>query len=93
MIHQANPATDIKAPTATAAPDPIAVSKSTAAAMFDCSARSWQKYSAAGLIPEPVRFNGRPRWILAELQDWAAAGCPSRARWMQMTEGRYRRSR
>ena len=74
-------------------PDRILVSKTRAARLFDCSPRSWQKYHASGLIPEPVRFNGRPRWLLAELQDWARAGCPSRATWEQMTEGRYRRSR
>ena len=72
-------------------PEPIAVSKATAAAMFDCSARSWQKYDSSELIPKPVRLNGRPRWILAELHAWAAAGCPSRAKWMEMTDGAYQR--
>ena len=66
------------------APAPIAVDAKGAAALFSISPRSWSRWHAAGLCPVPHRVAGCVRWSTAELLAWSNAGCPTRARWLQM---------
>lgn len=58
----------------------IAVGAERAASLFDISESTWRRWASAGLVPSPVRVGGSgpPRWIVADLQRWALAGCPAR---------------
>lgn len=60
----------------------IAVDADGAGRLFDLSASTWRRMSAAGLVPAPVRIGpgkGSPRWVVSVLQRWAEAGCPTRS--------------
>ncbi len=59
----------------------IAVDAAEAAAMFSCCERSWRTLDTEGKVPSPVRLNRSVRWIVADLNAWAAAGCPDRLSW------------
>ena len=61
---------------------PIAVDGKAAAALFGLSLRTWQRYNSAGICPAPIRLSDSAvRWIVQDLQAWAAHGCPSRVVW------------
>lgn len=72
---------DVKAAVAIA---PFAVSGQDAAALLGVSARTWRRLNAAGLVPQALRVGGSKRWSVAELRGWIEAGCPARARWVQL---------
>ena len=61
--------------------EPIAVDAAEAAAMFSCSVRHWRTLDVDGKVPSPVRLNRSVRWIVADLNAWALAGCPDRLEW------------
>jgi predicted DNA-binding transcriptional regulator AlpA len=48
-----------------------------------CSAgtSSWDRWSAAGLTPAPIRLGGAVYWSRRELRAWIDHGCPPRAEW------------
>src|SRR5438270_3541206 len=54
-----------------------------AAAARYCGAgvSTWDRWSAAGLTPAPVRIGGAVLWSRHELSSWIAHGCPPRAEW------------
>ena len=58
-----------------------------AARMHGVGARSWARWSASGRVPRPVRLGRRVLWPVAELEDWARAGCPPRERWEAIHAG------
>ena len=62
-------------------PGPLAVDARGAARLCSLGERTWRRHNAAGLVPRPVRLGGRLLWIVAEVQQWLAAGCPSRVEW------------
>jgi hypothetical protein len=66
--------------------EPLLVNAKTAAAMCAKSLRTWRTWDALGLIPRPVRIKRSTLWRLDELKLWAAAGCPSRDEWEQITQ-------
>jgi excisionase family DNA binding protein len=45
-------------------------------------------WDAAGKLPAPVRIGATVRWRAAELDAWAAAGCPDRATWAALRAAR-----
>ncbi|HEX4607903.1 MAG TPA: hypothetical protein VH092_06845 [Urbifossiella sp.] len=53
-----------------------------AAAGF-CSAgvSTWDRWTAAGLTPAPVKIGGAVLWSRRELAAWIDHGCPDRATW------------
>ncbi|MFO0804351.1 MAG: hypothetical protein U0791_14660 [Gemmataceae bacterium] len=61
---------------------PILVSARRAAALLGIGLRTLRTMDAAGRLPAPVRLSpGCVRWRLADLDAWAAAGCPDRETW------------
>ncbi len=60
----------------TAAEARIAVPAEEAARLVSVSRRHWYYLVAQGRVPEPVKFGGSVRWIVADLRRWAADGCP-----------------
>ena len=54
-----------------------------AAAEFcgDQGVSTWDRNTAAGLTPAPVRIAGSVFWVRAELAEWCLRGCPPRDEW------------
>ena len=42
---------------------------------------TWDRWTAAGLTPEPVKVGGAVLWSRAELSEWCRHRCPARAEW------------
>ena len=42
---------------------------------------TWDKWTAAGLNPTPIRIAGSVYWSRAELAEWCRHHCPDRATW------------
>lgn len=42
---------------------------------------TWDRWTAAGLTPAPVKVGGAVLWSRAELAAWCRHGCPPRAEW------------
>jgi predicted DNA-binding transcriptional regulator AlpA len=42
---------------------------------------TWDRWTAAGLTPAPVRIGGAVLWSRHELAEWCRAGCPDRRTW------------
>lgn len=59
-------------------PAPLLVGREAAAAMVAVSVATWDRQSAAGKTPAPVRLGGRVLWRTADLELWTQLGCPDR---------------
>jgi predicted DNA-binding transcriptional regulator AlpA len=69
--------------------DRLAVTARDAARLLDISRAQLYRLHSAGRLPLPVYCGTRaPRWVVAELRDWLAAGCPDRQTWQRLREGR-----
>lgn len=78
------PQVNAKPVQATMPPRPTVAPLATPMPWMVCgiSRSQWFKLSGSGRTPLPVRLGGRrPVWVLAELQDWLAAGAPDRQTW------------
>jgi predicted DNA-binding transcriptional regulator AlpA len=42
---------------------------------------TWDRWTAAGLTPAPVRIGGAVFWVRVELAEWCRYGCPPRTEW------------
>ena len=42
---------------------------------------TWDKWSAAGFTPSPIRIAGAVFWSRHEMAEWCRAGCPARTLW------------
>jgi predicted DNA-binding transcriptional regulator AlpA len=42
---------------------------------------TWDRWTAAGLTPAPVKIGGAVFWSRHELAEWCRAGCPARKAW------------
>lgn len=86
IADPSRPAVD--APAARSTPviavEPLAVDTDGAGRLVNASGRSWRRWHSAGLVPVPVRIGGSIRWDVSELRAWIAAGCPTRARWLDL---------
>jgi predicted DNA-binding transcriptional regulator AlpA len=49
--------------------------------------------NTAGRVPQPVKLGKSTRWVVSELHEWLAAGCPSRTQWVAMKEARRHAAR
>lgn len=42
---------------------------------------TWDRLTAAGMTPAPIRLGGSVGWSRRELARWIEHGCPARAEW------------
>ena len=67
--------------------EPLLVDADDAAVLVRLSRAMFFKCLAGGRIgPTPIRFGKALRFSVAELRDWAAAGCPDRAEWARIRD-------
>lgn len=55
-----------------------------AAAYCAHSRSTWDRNTAAGLTPAPIRVGGLLAWSRRELHEWILRGCPDRATWQRL---------
>ncbi len=67
---------------------PLLLSADRVAKLLGIGKRTVWTWDAAGKLPEPVRIGATVRWRAAELDEWAAAGCPPRAEWAALRAAR-----
>ena len=60
---------------------PLAIDARGVGQLLQVSTRTVWRLDSAGKLPASVRVGGRPRWRRQELEQWVAAGCPSRDVW------------
>jgi predicted DNA-binding transcriptional regulator AlpA len=66
----------------------LALSAIDAARLLGISRAQLWKLHSSGKLPLPVRLGAKaPRWRVAKLRDWLAAGCPDRQTWLRMRKG------
>ena len=53
---------------------------------------TWDKLTAAGLTPAPIKLGGTVLWCAEELAAWVRHGCPPRAEWEPLWKDVVRRS-
>lgn len=74
-------------PVVVVAVEPIAVGAEVAGRMFGMSGRAWQRLAAVSEVPAPLLLGGKRLWTVEVLKRWAAAGCPTGARWKEVHDG------
>jgi len=63
----------------------ILVDANQAAALLGMSRSSFLRLDQRGLLgPRSVRLGRLVRWHRAEIEAWAAAGCPPRVQWLRV---------
>jgi predicted DNA-binding transcriptional regulator AlpA len=63
---------------------PILLDARNAATALGVGRSLFYQLCASGRIgPLPVKLGERSLWARAELEDWAAAGCPTREEWLR----------
>jgi predicted DNA-binding transcriptional regulator AlpA len=45
---------------------------------------TWDRWTAAGLVPAPVKITGVVSWSRDELAEWCRQGCPPRIEWIPL---------
>ena len=55
-----------------------------AAAYCAHSRSTWDRNTAAGLTPSPIRVGGLMAWSRVELREWILRGCPDRKAWSKL---------
>lgn len=61
----------------------LLVSASKVATVLDLSVRTiWAMHSSGRLGPMPIRLGRATRWRAKEIEQWVAAGAPSRDKWL-----------
>ena len=50
------------------------------AVLLDCSPRHVYRLADAGRMPAPLRVGALVRWRRSDIEDWIAAGCPTKRR-------------
>jgi predicted DNA-binding transcriptional regulator AlpA len=74
-------ACDTDRPTRPHPTPPGMLRRQDAARFCSLGASSWDRYTAAGLNPAPIRLGGAVLWSADELSAWIRHGCPPRAEW------------
>jgi predicted DNA-binding transcriptional regulator AlpA len=70
----------------------LAVSAAGVGSLLEVSERHVWSMHSAGRLPLPISLGRSRRWLVSELQDWLAAGCPERREWEWLKEEKSRRS-
>lgn len=67
---------------------PIFITDCKVAEKLGVSQHTFRSYHENGLAPSAVRIGPRfVRWNESEIDEWIAAGCPSRDEWEQLKAG------
>ena len=74
------------APPAVLALTPLLVSGATAGRLCGISGRTWHRLDLAGRVPQAIQVGRLKRWAVAELVEWAGAGCPARDRFQSIKD-------
>ena len=75
---------EAKPQTITPGGTPILMDARSAAAALAIGRSLFFRLCACGRIgPVPVKLGERSLWVRAELEQWAAAGCPTREEWLR----------
>jgi predicted DNA-binding transcriptional regulator AlpA len=53
---------------------------------------TWDRMTAAGLTPTPIKLGGTVLWSAEELAAWVRHGCPSRGEWEPIWQAIVRRT-
>jgi predicted DNA-binding transcriptional regulator AlpA len=61
--------------------EPLAVRGDAAAKLCGVSPRLWRALDTSGRIPRGRRLARAKIWVISELREWLAAGCPTRDAW------------
>lgn len=62
-------------------PPPGLLRREAAARFCSAGLSTWDRLTAAGMTPTPVRLGGSVFWGRDELRAWIAHGCPPRSEW------------
>ncbi|CAN5218557.1 hypothetical protein BH11PLA2_BH11PLA2_02850 [soil metagenome] len=62
-------------------PAKLMLRRPEAAAACGKGTSTWDRLTAAGLTPAPVKLGGSVLWCSDELAAWVRHGCPPRAEW------------
>lgn len=69
--------------------EPLMVDIVGVARLLGISRRHAQALDSSGRLgPTPIKLGRSARWDVASIREWVAAGCPIRAKWVTMREGR-----
>lgn len=73
--------------------DALVVRAKELARLLNVSLVSIRRMDSAGKLPKPIKLGGCVVWRIDEIQDWLAAGSPTREKWeaMKGQGGRNRR--
>jgi predicted DNA-binding transcriptional regulator AlpA len=70
---------------ATTNPSPqLLLRRPEAAAACGKGVSTWDRMTAAGLTPAPVKLGGSVLWSAEELAEWVRHGCPPRTEWVPL---------
>ena len=78
----------MKTPETTA--EALTLNAGQAAKLLGISRAHFYRLHSAGLVPLPIHLGKAVRWLRGELEDWLAAGAPSRAKWEAMKKSQKR---
>jgi predicted DNA-binding transcriptional regulator AlpA len=65
----------------------VAIPVSAVAQTLDVSERHVWALNSSGRLPRPIRLGRAVRWDRRELEQWIAAGAPTREAWERRTAG------
>lgn len=63
-----------------------------AAAACGMGTSTWDRMTAAGLNPAPIKLGGTVLWSAEELAAWVRFGCPGRSVWEPIWQAAARRA-
>ncbi len=68
----------------------LLVGRLQAAQLCAVSPASWDRLTAAGKTPKPIKLGGRVVWRRSDLESWIVHGCPDRKTFnaLMVDEGR-----
>lgn len=61
------------------------VGRTEAARLCAVSPATWDRLTAAGKVPRPIKLGGRVVWRRSDLESWVSLGCPDRKRFELLT--------
>ncbi len=76
--------------TSDATTEALTLNAGQGARLLGISRAHFYRLHSAGQVPLPIHLGNAVRWVRQELEDWLAAGAPSRAQWEAMKKSQKR---